>query len=237
MLAIYKATTKNSEKSLRKSLQNAFQKFTSGAVVEIWKVGSTTNDKVEVVVSVTAKAVPKYIALGFTADVNNDKTPDIKTEILDSLTKGGTTALVEADNITTEHNKVIIKFSANVDLTNNNFKAVYKNNISKNTDTNITTLTLSIGDNKLDFTHYLVNNTEALTVNGTEIVNAGASLAIAVKGLPQVSATATPNYIADKLLEIIEITGKENNYKTEDLYDSLMLTTEGSDLLSLVKSE
>ncbi len=231
MNAIYEATVKGSEKTLRTALQDALQKLSVDDEVEIWEVGSTTDKDGKVVGTIASSTAPKYTVADFTEDANSDKTPDIQKAIFDALnTTPSNTNLVDTQSdVVVTNNKVSIKFKAGVVLDNANFVNEYD---VTNDGTNYT-LTLKVNDNKLDFSKYLEAG-EALTVDTHSIATGTA--AATVKGFPRVKSTANPSDVAGKLLETITITGTENNFKTEDIYDGLMLTTAGHDLLSLVKA-
>ena len=223
---IYKATAKTAT-NLRSTLQDVFQKLSTGDVVEIWEVGSTKDDDGKIVSSVTAKSVPQYTTADFTEAT---KEAIVKALTVDSGSGATNTNLINASDVVVGTNNISIKFKSDVKLTNENLAKEYK---VTNDGTNYT-LTLEVGDNKLDFTKYL-GKADALSASGTAIGNTATTGAAVVFGFPQVTATPAPNDIDGKLVESITITGTENSYKTEDLYDGLMLTTAGHDLLSLVK--
>ena len=228
MKAIYAATLKGED--LRGELQDAFQKLTADDVVEIWEVGSTKDDDGKIVSNVTATTIDKYSV----ADFNNTTKDAIYTE----LSKSSTNKLLKndsKDSIVVGKNNITIHFATNVVLDNENFKKEYKvtDDGSKNY-----TLTLEVGNNKLDFGKYLATSKIAIDQNTNKSAVLASSTGLSdVHGFPQVAEDTKPNDIVGKLLESITIIGATGtNYKTEDIYDGLMLTTEGHDLLSLVKA-
>ena len=224
MKTIYAATAKG--QNLRDALQTAFQKLSADDIVEIWEVGSTTDENGKVVSKINSTTIEKYSVEDF-----NDTT---KTAIATALRTDGNTALLKDnsnDSIVVGKNNITIHFAENVVLDNTNFTKEYK----VTHEGNFYTLTLEVGNNKLDFAKYLAADNTALdNASGTAV--ASATAVGNVHGFSQVVAVNDDYDIEGKLIESITITGTENSYKTEDLYDGLMLTTEGHDLLALVKA-
>ena len=86
------------------------------------------------------------------------------------------------------------------------------------------------GDRILDFSKYIDGNGNPQTVSGSTAPGV-------VCGFPVKEDTDleyTNNY-ADTLVKTTVITEGGNSFKTSDLYDGLMLTTKGHDLLAAVK--
>ena len=89
--------------------------------------------------------------------------------------------------------------------------------------------TIKKDDEVLDFTKYYTDSQHKTVATIDENTTAAQ-----IYGFP-VKYPAGKTSIADELIETIKITGTTHNYKTEELYDGLMLTTEGHDLLSIIK--
>ena len=89
-------------------------------------------------------------------------------------------------------------------------------------------VTLKVGSNELDLTKYK-------HVNGTvENINKGTAINAAdFDGF--VNASKTTGDLAEEKIKEITIVAGGNNFNVEDLYDGLMLTTEGHDLLNDIK--
>ena len=99
-----------------------------------------------------------------------------------------------------------------------------------NVDGDPTTLEIKEGDTIVDFTKYLDKNS-----NPQKIV-AGTTLAdiygLAPKEASDLEYTAK---YAEEKVEEITLVGGVTAYKTDDLYDGLMLTTKGHELLTILK--
>ena len=219
--AIYDLTVSGKEAKLKEALQNAFQTLTAGDKVEIYSLGY---DESTGKVLSTEATTTLYTAEEIANDASNsDK---LKNEIAKGLSAenpGTNTVLItNADAVvltaTKGKEKIEITLQNDVEITNLPSNVTFDKATHK--------LTILPGAEKLDFTKYLDadGDTHDITASPT---------ASDVKGFPTKKST-TP--VKDELLETIEITGTEKNFKTEDLYDGLMLTTEGHDFLSLIKA-
>ena len=229
-------TVKGSEEALRKELQEQFKVLTVGDTVEIFSKGFRTDENGDIVLTETV--AEKYETTDFVLASNKTS-----KGIAEQLTGGSTgsygsnvqligsitdeTNLDKGNKIinTTDTKSTEIKFQRNIDLS-----ALAKEGFTVSGDAKTgQTLTIAAGDKKLDFTKVLLKDetTKATKdLQSSDLAN--------IVGFPIVNNTASP--IGEKLIETITVEGKENNYKTEDLYDGLMLTTEGHDFLSLIKA-
>ena len=217
---IYKATEKGKEAELKDALQEAFKELTSGDVVEICSLGYRTDDDGDVVsTSVATKTV--YTD----ADFTKTGFATLKSDI--EKVNGGTTDLI--DDTT---NGIVLNEGVSVEIYLNNGVGLDLPEVTK-PPTSLTgtykKLVLKPGDEKFDFTKYSPNADGSSPAEFT-----GNPALSSVKSLVKVAPTPGKNLPNEKLEEIT-ITGKENNFTTEDLYDGLMLTTKGHDILSLVK--
>ena len=210
------------KEALRKALQEAFKGLTAGDKVEIFSHGFR-EDKDGKIWSKKEEVTPKYTLKTVADNVALEK------EIKDTFAKLNLnySPVSEADGAkfdTTKEGELRITFAKKLDLTKMNDYVVED---SKDLDKAGDTLVLKAGDVELDFTHFYGDS------NDTPIKFAATTTRAVVKGFPKVEAKA--DEIKDILEETIKITGVQHNYKTEELYDGLMLTTEGHNLLSLIK--
>ena len=210
------------KEALRKALQEAFKGLTAGDKVEIYSHGFR-EDRDGKIWSKKEEVTPKYTLKTVADNVALEK------EIKDTFAKLNLnySPVSEADGAkfdTTKEGELRITFAKKLDLTKMNDYVVED---SKDLDKAGDTLVLKAGDVELDFTHFYGDS------NDTPIKFAATTTRAVVKGFPKVEAKA--DEIKDILEETIKITGVQHNYKTEELYDGLMLTTEGHNLLSLIK--
>ena len=210
------------KEALRLALQEAFKGLTAGDKVEIYSHGFR-EDKDGKIWSKEEEVTPKYTLKTIADNVALEK------EIKDTFAKLNLnySPISEADGAkfdTSKEGELRITFAKKLDLTK---MSGYTVENSKKLDTVGDTLVLKAGDVELDFTHFYGNS------NDTPIKFAATTTRAVVKGFPKVEAKA--DEIKDILEETIKITGVQHNYKTEELYDGLMLTTTGHELLSLVK--
>ena len=213
--------TNDAEKeALRKELQEAFKNLKAGDKVEIFshgfreeggKVFSTTNS--DPVKYTASDLEPKFSDGTYNL---NDLAVSIQTE----LRKGNN--LVPATNtpVRIEDGKINIYFAKNANPVNlEGFKVEKTGNyyyISLDENTEVRDFSKYIGSDKK------VHDITSATAIGD------------IYGFPAKYATSA-DIKGDELVETIKITGKQYNYKAEDLYDGLMLTTAGHDMLTLVK--
>ena len=210
------------KEALRLALQEAFKGLTAGDKVEIYSHGFR-EDKDGKIWSKEEEVTPKYTLKTIADNVALEK------EIKDTFAKLNLnySPISEADGAkfdTSKEGELRITFAKKLDLTK---MSDYTVENSKDLDTVGDTLVLKAGDVELDFTHFYGDS------NDTPIKFAATTTRAVVKGFPKVEAKA--DEIKDILEETIKITGVQHNYKTEELYDGLMLTTTGHELLSLVK--
>ena len=210
------------KEALRLALQEAFKGLTAGDKVEIYSHGFR-EDKDGKIWSKEEEVTPKYTLKTIADNVALEK------EIKDTFAKLNLnySPISEADGAkfdTSKEGELRITFAKKLDLTK---MSDYTVEDSTNLNNVGDTLVLKAGDVKLDFTHFYGDS------NDTPIKFAATTTRAVVKGFPKVEAKA--DEIKDILEETIKITGVQHNYKTEELYDGLMLTTTGHELLSLVK--
>ena len=217
--------TKDENKAkLKSALQEAFKNLTAGQKVEIKSKGFRVDGNV---VTDKEMVVKTYKDLEL---AKNHAT--IATNIKTALTNGSNAKLIvdHADSI--ESSATEIKIFLNKDVAMN--LPIEKKNINSTGNKDYKVLTIKESDKELDFTKVSTKNGEYDIDANTPGDLSNAKCAVGdVIGFPtkETEQTITDN----KVVETIEITGKENNLKTEDLYDGLMLTTEGHDFLSLLK--
>ncbi len=220
----------SNKKALFNKLQEEFKDLTAGQKVVIYSKGFRTNEEGKIVS--TEKVIKKYVKSDFDT-AGTDGT--LATAIQNALTKGSNSNLVDTKAVNvTKDASAVITFKADVDLTALGAKGYTVDNAAH-------TLTIKVGEPVLDFSKVETNDGNVYEINGTtpggksETVNGTTikCLVTQVKGFP-VETVDSP--IGEKDIEEITITGVENNFKTEDLYDGLMLTTEGHDFLSLIKA-
>ena len=221
--------TDANKKALRLALQEEFKKLTAGQKVEIYSLGFRTDAKGDIVD--TENVVDKYEADDFdTAGTSGT----LATEIQSALTTGSNANLVDtgAVNVTKDTNAVIT-FKADVDLTALGAKGYTVDNAAH-------TLTIKVGDPVLDFSQVETKDGNVYKIDANTPGAKGSSVSATVKCLVTDVKGFPVKEVADdiegKLEETITVTGEENNFKTEDLYDGLMLTTKGHDFLSLIKA-
>ena len=221
-IKIYNATKTGKEAELKDALQEAFKTLVAGDKVEIYTVGSRKNDEGKIVSKEAAKYA-SYTLAEFTASDG----ATIKNDIAGKLGTGSNNKIIaSADSIDVKEvkdGKITITLESGVKL--DKMPAGYEVDESGTKPK----LILKVNDDKLDFTKFLNADGEPVEIEGS--IPANSNL---VHGFPKADPTPAGD-IDGKLDETIKITGKEYTYKTSDLYDGLMLTTEGHDLLALVK--
>ena len=205
-------TVVGKEEELRKALQDELKVLTAGSTVEIVSKGFEERDGK---VLNSKETTSLYSATELSAD-------KMKAEI---FTNGvgieSNKNIMSADTkITDDSSNVKLEFETGVSLT----KMPKEYELADQGGTK-NVLKLAEGNEKLDFTHYINANGDVEKIDGN-------TTAAQVKGFP-VKKELAP--IGEETIEKITITGVENNFKTEDLYDGLMLTTKGHDLLSTIR--
>ena len=119
------------------------------------------------------------------------------------------------------------KSSKSIELTfKGDLKGGYANENAK------TKMVIKEGDRILDFSKYIDGNGNPQTVSGSTAP--GVVCGFPVKEDKDLEYT---NNYADTLVKTTVITEGGNSFKTSDLYDGLMLTTKGHDLLATVKDK
>ena len=215
-------TVEGQEEALRKELQEAFKNLTAEDKVEIYSHGFKTEGK-EIVDCTTSDAY-KYSKEDF-----KHETP---------ITNGWTNKTVDAiRSILAEGSHNIITMDSHVRVVDNEIRIYFYKKTMASLDETIykpaegyfKLLTIHEGDNLYDFSKVILTDGTEMTLDEAKKENK----------LGNVKTFAHPSEIKkdiDKeLIETVKITGTVHNYKTEDLYDRLMLTTAGHDLLSAIK--
>ena len=220
---IDKLTKAGDEEALRLKLQEKFKDLTADDKVEIWSKGTATDEKGNVVSQAITTPVYK------TSEINANTANAIKSQLRTTKAGSGSTAndalVDETDGVKYDNGKITITFKTNVALNEANLEG-YEYDLTKNANK----LYLEAGNEKLNFAKFLDSKGEP-----QDLVNNTA--ANVVKGFAKVAPTSSDiTNVPDELIETIKITGTTHNYKTTDLYDGLMLTTAGHEMLSLVKS-
>ncbi len=215
-------TIAGSEAELKDAIQEAFKGLTADQTVKIYSKGylKLSNGNI---VSKTQPAVPVYTDAQFTAS----GFATLQTTIVNAL-NGGTNDLVDSNDavVLDEGKSITIYFKQGVGLD----LPEVTNPTSKLTGT-FKKMVITPGQEEFDFTKY---STATDGSSAQEIATQNPAIGD-VKSFPKKAAAGGNQDLTDTLLETITITGTVHNYKTTDLYDGLMLTTEGHDLLSLVK--
>ena len=204
-------TVAGKEEELRIALQEAFKDLTADDKVEIWSKGTATDEKGNLVSQ--ALTTPVYTA----AEIKAQLATTIAGQLMPS---SSTNIISKTSDVAFADGKISIKFQSGVKFNADNIEGY-------EFDAKTNTLYITAGNEKIDFTNYLNDK-------GEKVALASTTTAPLVKGFAKVAPTGTD--VADTLEETVKITGTTHNYKTTDLYDGLMLTTEGHDMLSLVKS-
>ena len=207
--AITDATAKGGM-TLQEALQTALGNLAPGTTVEIW-------------------------SRGFVTEGSGDNEQIFATELKTNYSKedmADTSNLVKTiNNIPTEtNNKKILADSNVVTVVPNQSVTI---NLQKGSGVASGKIVIKPGDKVLDFAQYLNNSGNATTINSANPANPSD-----FHGFPKKSVNAITDYqpVADSLYETINITGTApNTFKTSDLFNGVMLTTEGHDLLTKIE--
>ena len=207
--AITDATAKGGM-ALQEALQTALGNLAPGTTVEIW-------------------------SRGFVTEGSGDNEQIFATELKTNYSKedmADTSNLVKTiNNIpTATNNKKILADSNAVTVVPNQSVTI---NLQKGSGVASGKIVIKPGDKVLDFTQYLNNSGNATTINSANPANPSD-----FHGFPKKSVNAITDYqpVADSLYETINITGTApNTFKTSDLFNGVMLTTEGHDLLTKIE--
>ena len=207
--AITDATAKGGM-ALQEALQTALGNLAPGTTVEIW-------------------------SRGFVTEGSGDNEQIFATELKTNYSKedmADTSNLVKTiNNIpTATNNKKILADSNAVTVVPNQSVTI---NLQEKSGVASGKIVIKPGDKVLDFTQYLNNSG-----NATKIDNDNPANPSDFHGFPKKSVNAITDYqpVADSLYETINITGTApNTFKTSDLFNGVMLTTEGHDLLTKIE--
>ena len=202
--------TKEGGMALQEALQTALGNLAPGTTVEIW-------------------------SRGFVTEGSGDNEQIFATELKTNYSKedmADTSNLVKTiKNIPTKtNNKKILADSNAVTVVPNQSVTI---NLQEKSGVASGKIVIKPGDKVLDFTQYLNNSG-----NATEINSANPANPSDFHGFPKKSVNAITDYqpVADSLYETINITGTApNTFKTSDLFNGVMLTTEGHDLLTKIE--
>ena len=202
--------TKEGGMALQEALQTALGNLAPGTTVEIW-------------------------SRGFVTEGSGDNEQIFATELKTNYSKedmADTSNLVKTiKNIPTKtNNKKILADSNAVTVVPNQSVTI---NLQKGSGVASGKIVIKPGDKVLDFAQYLNNSGNATTINSANPANPSD-----FHGFPKKSVNAITDYqpVADSLYETINITGTApNTFKTSDLFNGVMLTTEGHDLLTKIE--
>ena len=202
--------TKEGGMALQEALQTALGNLAPGTTVEIW-------------------------SRGFVTEGSGDNEQIFATELKTNYSKedmADTSNLVKTiENIpTATNNKKILADSNAVTVVPNQSVTI---NLQEKSGVASGKIVIKPGDKVLDFAQYLNNSGNATTINSANPANPSD-----FHGFPKKSVNAITDYqpVADSLYETINITGTApNTFKTSDLFNGVMLTTEGHDLLTKIE--
>ena len=219
-------TTDEEKEALRLELQEAFKNLSAEDKVEIYSHGYR-EDKDGKIFSTEEASIPKY-KLNTAAERAAVQAEIVKTFGDLNLQNSPVDTTLGAKFDASKEGELRVTFAKNLNLDASKMPGYLIDETTFVADTKGDTLVLRSGDDKLDFTkYYTATGTATLSNNGTVSRSE-------IKGFLK-EAEVQGDDLKDELLETVKITGTVHNYKTTDLYDGLMLTTEGHKILSLVK--
>ena len=207
--AITDATAKGGM-ALQEALQTALGNLAPGTTVEIW-------------------------SRGFVTEGSGDNEQIFATELKTNYSKEDmaqdSAVVTNINNITTElkNQNILAKDNAVTVVPNQSITI----NLQEKSGVASGKIVIKPGDKVLDFTQYLNNSGNPTTINSANPANPSD-----FHGFPKKSVNAITDYqpVADSLYETINITGTApNTFKTSDLFNGVMLTTEGHDLLTKIE--
>ncbi|WP_300282814.1 cell wall-binding repeat-containing protein [Peptacetobacter sp.] len=200
------SATKTGGMALQTALQNVLGNLKSGQVVQICSRGFITEGT-----GTNEKVYANTLKEKYDS---SDMSDVLKTKITSGI-QGNTNIIANPKtDITVDQNQSItIKLATNSGAG--------------------TSIVIKPGDKILDFTSYIDTNGNSAQI--TKTTPAKASDFCGFVNMPESGLTDYVD-IADKVVEDIKIIGENNTYNTSDLYDGLMLTTKGHELLSLIES-
>ena len=194
--------------STQTDYQNALGNLKPGQKVEIW----TKAHVVE-----TVDGVDKYYAYKESAKTYTD------TELTGLVTTlyGSSTVQDPYKNIITKAETTGSGDSTKLTITYNNTTATWLPN----------TLVLEVGAEELDFDKYIDRDTK----EEKDMPNSGSVAAADFDGFPKAAKDKVAVTDGKEKVEEITITSGGNNVSVDDIYDGVMLTTEGHDFFSAIK--
>ena len=220
--------------ALRNALQEVFKKLSAGDKVEIWSHGFT-KDKDGDTVDCTVTEPVTYNAEDFIPEgsTNENKLTNELEKLIDksqylkrSKSESLPDLVEDRNNVFINNGKIEVWVNANAPLSN----LVGDYTATTSGDREYKIIKLETGKEILDFSKFITSATDKTSVANI----ASDTAASTVYGFPA-KYPSGKTAIKPELIETIKITGTTHNYKTEELYDGLMLTTEGHDLLSIIK--
>ena len=218
---IDKLTVAGKEEALRIALQEEFKTLTAGDKVEIYSKGSAKDEKGNIISEKIT--TPVYLA----SEINSTLKTNIShalTAYTDSVKNGN--LIVGDDSIVLANNEIKIYFAPSIGM---ELPTENKTIGGQKKDWKVLTIKEGTAKYKDNLKYFL---TEGATT-GTAITETTPNDASKVVGFEK--EAPVKDSLTNTLEETIKITGTQYNYKTEDLYDGLMLTTAGHDMLSLIK--
>ena len=223
MREIYEATEKGQEETLRLALQEAFKGLTAEDKVEIYSFGFRKDENDKIVSTTTTEAV-KYIDSDFahTKEIPGLGWSNETTDAIFAILGKGSSNIIHRDT----HVRVV----------DNTIRVYFNPSVMKGLDASkyvtsegLKLLTINKGDKVYDFSRVILKNKTIMSLEEAKTKGELENVETFVQ------SSDSKKDIANTLEETIKITGTVHNYKTEDLYDGLMLTTEGHNLLSIIK--
>ena len=207
--AITDATAKGGM-ALQEALQTALGNLAPGTTVEIW-------------------------SRGFVTEGSGDNEQIFATELKTNYSKEDmaqdSAVVTNINNITTtlKNQNILAKDNAVTVVPNQSITI----NLQEKSGVASGKIVIKPGDKVLDFTQYLNNSGNPTTINSANPANPSD-----FHGFPKKSVNTITDCqpVADSLYETINITGTApNTFKTSDLFNGVMLTTEGHDLLTKIE--
>ena len=212
-------TKAGNENALQNELQEQFKNLKAGDVVNIYSKGfkeedgkayangrQTTYTKADF--KTNATALITEIRKGLAADADGS----------DIATDGQNKTLIDADaDVAFDTDHVVITFNAGT-----NIKGLDSSN----------KMTIKEGNRILDFSKFIDASGNPVEIKSGTPAKASDVYGIAEK--PESELGYTADY-ADEKIETIKVEGGLTSLKTSDLYDGLMLTTKGHEVLTEVK--
>ena len=214
--------------TLKNELQEKFKSLSAGAKVEIYSEGFREDADKDVVDCTTTEA-PKYLVSDF---AHTEEVKDRNGKVIgweNATTKAIFKILNDANKNLVENSSNVVRVETSTDG-KDVIKVYFTSSVSALEGANVSgspkVLTLKEGEVTYNFNRIInLNNNEFALTSGVQ--------AKQIKSF--VKNTVSNKDIAKELIETIKITGTTHNYATTDLYDGLMLTTEGHELLTLLK--